>query len=412
MNALPREIHSGLLHTFRLSAALLGLACISSPASAQSSAIIIDHNCTELDAIPTSAIQHAKSKLNIAYGHTSHGSQLTTGMEGLASWKGNLYAYGSDNSQRTLTIADYYGNFGGSDANDLGNPDYTTWESATRSYLATHTETNVIIWSWCGQVAGASEAEINTYLSLMNGLETDFPDIAFVYMTCHLDGTGETGNLHIRNEQIRNYCRNNGKILYDFADIESYDPDGLVNYMLLDANDECYYDSDGNGSLDSNWASAWQDSHTEGVDWFNCSPAHTQAINGNMKAYAAWNLWARIAGWDGTSNAMVPSCLRASEVDEGVFGSEWFETTYWNEDLGDWIYSEGHGYQCMWPENTADNCYIWDHALQTWLWTNEDFYPIVYSYADNGWLYYMGGNVSRRVFWNYQTSSYVSEGKK
>ncbi len=35
------------------------------------------------------------------------------------------------------------------------------------------------------------------------------------------------------------------------------------------------------------------------MDWFNCSPAHTQALNGNLKAYAAWYLWASLAGWDG-----------------------------------------------------------------------------------------------------------------
>ena len=63
----------------------------------------------------------------------------------------------------------------------------------------------------------------------------------FVYMTGHLDGYGLTGNLHIRNEQIRAYCAANKKILYDFADIESYNPDG-VYFGDKDANDNCDYD--------------------------------------------------------------------------------------------------------------------------------------------------------------------------
>ncbi len=54
------------------------------------------------------------------------------------------------------------------------------------------------------------------------------------------------------------------------------------------------YDYDG-----GNWAMEWQDSHTEGVYWYYCSPAHTQPLNGNLKAYAAWWLWARLAGWAG-----------------------------------------------------------------------------------------------------------------
>ena len=45
-------------------------------------------------------------------------------------------------------------------------------------------------------------------------------------MTGHTDGSGLTVSSHVRNQQIRDYCEANGKILYDFEDIESYDPDG------------------------------------------------------------------------------------------------------------------------------------------------------------------------------------------
>jgi hypothetical protein len=132
----------------------------------------------------------------------------------------------------------------------------------------------------------------------MEELEKDFPGVTFVYMTGHLDGTGLTGNLHLRNEQIRNYCRNNKKVLYDFADIESYNPDG-VYFGNKKPNDACAYDTNGDGTLDGNWAIEWQNSHKEGQDWYKCNSAHSQPVNANMKAYAAWWLWARLAGWDG-----------------------------------------------------------------------------------------------------------------
>ncbi len=36
-----------------------------------------------------------------------------------------------------------------------------------------------------------------------------------------------------------------------------------------------------------------------GGEWYHCSPAHTQPLNGNLKAYAAWYLFARLVGWNG-----------------------------------------------------------------------------------------------------------------
>jgi hypothetical protein len=256
--------------------------------------MIIDHNCTDLSSIPAQQITNAKSTLHIAYGHTSHGSQLTSGMNGLVGFAGPQFSFNNGGTGGALDLRD--APFSG--AYDLGNPDRTAWATATRNYLDAHSDINVIIWSWCGQVSGASEENINTYLNLMNQLESDYPDVTFVYMTGHLDGSGLTGNLHIRNEQIRQYCRTNNKVLYDFADIETYDPDGTY-FGDKTPNDNCNYDTDGNGSLDGNWAVEWQDAHTIDEDWYDCASAHSQPLNANLKAYAAWWLWVRIAGWDG-----------------------------------------------------------------------------------------------------------------
>ncbi|MHA1720252.1 MAG: hypothetical protein ACTSWX_10420 [Promethearchaeota archaeon] len=265
------------------------------------SAIIADHsivNRIRYDEIPESAINASKENLHIAYGHTSHGSQLIYGMTDLIPFKENLggtpglYEWNDGSIEGELDIDDYFV------SGDLGHNGDLTWEASTRTYLddGNHNDVNVVMWSWCGGVSDNTEAGINTYLNAMNQLELDYPNIHFVYMTGHADGTGDDGNCHIRNQQIRDYCIANNKILFDFYDIECYDPDGNY-YGDKNVTDNCDYDSDGNGSLDSNWALNWQNSHTENVDWYDCYCAHSQALNGNQKAYAAWWLWVRLAGW-------------------------------------------------------------------------------------------------------------------
>lgn len=283
-----RCVGISLCFAFCFGAAVVMLPSTSVSASDRSEALVIDHRFTDLSTIESDLIETAKRELVIAYGHTSHGSQLVTGMQGLVDNSGSLYAFNGTGSNDALQLRDMV--FRG--ASDLGNPDRTSWADATRTYLNDHTEVNVVIWSWCGQVSSAKETDIETYLTLMSGLERDYPGVMFVYMTGHLDGSGLDGNLHRRNEQIRAFCIANNRILYDFADIESYNPDGVYFGNKI-PNDNCDYDSDGNGNRDANWAIEWQNANPG--KWYQCSAAHSQPLNGNIKAAAAWHLWAGLA---------------------------------------------------------------------------------------------------------------------
>ncbi|ABW68053.1 hypothetical protein [Desulfosudis oleivorans] len=270
-------------------------------ATAHATPVIIDHNCTDITAIPESAINQAKSTLHIAYGHTSHGSQLTSGMTGLVAFANtgglgltlpdNVFAWNNGGAGGALDLHDYA--MGG----DVGyHPD---WVDNTRAYLDNpgNADVNVIIWSWCGQVddkyrAGTLNSE---YLAPMAALEAAYPDVNFVYMTGHVDIWDDADN-KAANRMIRDFCMDNDKILYDFADIERYNPDGTYFEYVHDNCD--YYDTAPDGTRQGNWAIEWQNTHTEGMDWYDCSSAHSQALNANQKAYAAWWLWAALAGWD------------------------------------------------------------------------------------------------------------------
>ncbi|MHA1745596.1 MAG: hypothetical protein ACTSWW_06325 [Promethearchaeota archaeon] len=278
---------------------MISQAHATPPQSSLAAPIIADHTTISWimqDLISDEDVNQTKDTLHIAYGHTSHGSQITTGMLGLPAFKEgnggaeNLYDWNEGGTNDALDLDDYFV------SGDLGGAGDTAWAVSTRNYLDNpiYSDVNVVMWSWCGGVSENTEDGINIYLSAMDSLENDYPNVYFIYMTGHADGTGVTGNLHIRNQQIREYCVTNYKILFDFYDIECHNPDG--DYFGDKAvTDNCDYDDDGDGSRESNWATEWQDSHTENEDWYDCEPAHSQALNGNVKAFAAWWLFVSIS---------------------------------------------------------------------------------------------------------------------
>ncbi len=240
-----------------------------------SQGVIIDHTCTDIGKIPDTWINKIKSMLKIHYAHTSHGEQITEGLERLSN-ANSKYNYYPDNCtvpQTTQYLSLMDGQYFDYYCETYVTPDLY-WEGSyglniTRSVLNSF-DVNISLWAWCTQLDDYSQAEARAYLDAMSGLESEFPDVTFIYMTGNAQS--EEQNRYDRNNQIRDYCRNNNKVLFDFADLD------------------CWY----NGQQYTE-----NGIPMEHPQYHGDQGGHTTFESCENKAKAFWWLLARIAGWDG-----------------------------------------------------------------------------------------------------------------
>lgn len=272
------------------------MALAGLPRAVAQDAIIIDHKCTKVQTIPSYWIEQAKA-LTIHYAHTSHGSQVNSGAQELedtdpyysfarraSGTEGlplvedppALRMYDGNPPETYISPNDYWDGEPGKDRTravaDTGNYDFS-------------------MWSWCGQQSSNSYTTTQRYLDTMAQFEVEYPTMRFLLMTGHTDGSGEGGNLHARNNQVRDFAIANDMIVFDFADIESYDPDW--NYYLdLGCNDNGDYSG-------GNWPDQWCAAHPGDDLCESVSCAHSKSLICNLKGRAFWWMMARLAGWPG-----------------------------------------------------------------------------------------------------------------
>jgi PKD repeat protein len=213
--------------------------------------IIIDHQCADLGAIPDSALSAAVDT-RIMVRHASVGSNINEGLDEI---------YNSNNKYDRSNW----------DFQDRGNPG---WEAKlddlvdeTASQLGSF---DVFTMKFCYIDYDASWDD---YRNHMEQLEADYPDKKFVWWTMPITDAGYASH-DAFNASVRSYCEDNGKILFDIADIECHSPSGVKQ---TDGGHEILYDD------------------------YTDDGGHLNETGREQVASAFWYMMARIAGWDGTT---------------------------------------------------------------------------------------------------------------
>jgi hypothetical protein len=251
--------------------------------------IVIDHTCTDLDEIPSVWITVVQNTIQSHYAHTSHGGQLTYGVEFIEDT--NSF-YDCEVGYLTLpTASGAYCVFDGQENGGyVGPEDY--WQTSsglnlTRDVLNNNPSIDTSMWCWCGQCSYYSAAQVQEYLDAMTLLEGEYPDVTFIYFTGNAQEEDSGGyNRYQRNNQIRDYCTANNKVLFDFADLDCW-----------------WYNTSTQQWEQHTYNYSGTDVPSEHPQYYGDEYAHTTAESCTVKGSAWWWMMSVLAGWSSTGIA-------------------------------------------------------------------------------------------------------------
>ena len=257
------------------------------PPTPSISAIVADHSAAAaFDRIPARWLEAVRRNLKMYYGHTSHGSQITIGLQDIQTQYGG--AYNVAITQGSLP----------SDSGAFAVLDASTYEWSADFYptvpgvLNANPQINVVMYMWCGQHSGLSwKTALDTYLADMQSLEQRYPNVRFIYATGNAMEQDCTGCLREQfNKGLRQFAADHKKVLFDFGDLDAWYNGKQTTYVT------------------PNWCGQYGCSQATkipaaAVEWggsdYNNPCGHALYPSCDNKAKAFWWMAARLAGWDG-----------------------------------------------------------------------------------------------------------------
>jgi hypothetical protein len=236
--------------------------------------VVIDHTCTNLDLIPRDYIDKVKDRAKMYYAHESHGEQINCGLEDVIEVEYPFY---------NAAIGDAYlpSEPGAFCIMDL-HRSYDWHVANVREILDENPSVNYAMYCWCAQMNYASEEWVEESLEKAMALEAEYPQVTFIYVTGNAQASGSRGyNRFLRNIQIKEFCREHKKILYDFADLDAW----WFNPVTKEWEQETY-------TYEAQEVPVQHKAYWEGVD---CG--HTNYANCGNKGKAFWWMMAQLMGW-------------------------------------------------------------------------------------------------------------------
>lgn len=272
---------------------LIFLIILISYFSAISQALVVDHTSCYIDEIPSHIIDSIKQNIRFHWCGQSHSHQIPTGLELLEE---DFPVFDvTVNTDGSAWLPEPNGTFcimdGLSMFNQCGNccqayiMPHAYWDGSdaqsnvNKTLVDCYPSINISGFLFCGELETASETYVQNYLSAMANYEQLYPNVKFIYTTGHAQSIGSNGyNRWLRNNQIRQFCIENDKILFDFADMD------------------CWHNGESNSYEYNGEIIPLQHPQYDPDIIY-----HTTEESCKNKAKAIWYTMARLSGWDPTT---------------------------------------------------------------------------------------------------------------
>jgi hypothetical protein len=208
---------------------ILGWQVVSAPVAAGQSILIGYTNCLAVTNY-SQPLMDQIGQLKWYFAHASVGDCMMAGITALHQMNTNFYPIqgvstggAPSGAIQAGVIYNYM----------RGNPAWQVKVDTFQSYVSNGWRFPLVNLAMNKMCFIDPTADVNYYIKSMTNLETAFPETLFVYATMPLTMTNYDGyyNLYLRNcynDGLRAWISTNNRVLFDLADIEAHDTNGVL----------------------------------------------------------------------------------------------------------------------------------------------------------------------------------------